>query len=129
MFSRVLSLYESLFKGKDEIPRHLIEPLVKIKHLEVFTILSDGELAGAVFMCKNSLEYLFVSPTIRSNGIGGMLLRAILSKLRRSNTSSLLLECQPHLVGYYKKFGAYLLGTQKIFNDGEIYLQMRIDIK
>jgi len=126
-------MYRDLFPGKDEIPVRIIPGLVAINHLTIYTVFSDGEIAGAAFMCRNSLEYLFVSPKIRSKGVGTLILQAVLSKLRQYSSSSehsfLLLECKQELVSYYKRFGGYLLGTRRFFNEREEYLQMRIPLK
>ena len=122
-------MYASLFPGKDEIPIKLIPGLVAIGHLTIYAVFNDTVIAGAAFVCKNSLEYLFVSPTIRSKGVGSIILQALLSKFRQSSSyTGLYLECKKELVNYYKRFGAYLLGTKRVFNGNEDYLQMKIPL-
>lgn len=128
LLNEVLSIYTKLFPGMDEIPTYRIPDYVRIGHLKVYAIFMGGVLAGAAMVCKHSLEYLFVSPSITTRGIGSFLFRGIVEKFRHIGYSKLLLECTSNLIGYYHRFGAYTTGTSKIYNNKELYFQMKVDI-
>jgi predicted GNAT family N-acyltransferase len=79
-------------------------------------------LLGAAILRENILEYLVIDENKRGSGAGTTIMRALILQHK-----PLYLECEPHLLSFYYKFGAKHIHTDKpIFYDYKPYFQMKI---
>lgn len=77
--------------------------------------VEEGELAGFVAVDLEPredalLEHLWVDPPAMGRGLGRSLVAAVLRMARGAGKMALLIESDPHAVGFYEQMGAYRVG-------------------
>jgi len=117
-------MYSSAFPGPDE---------VKVKDLplrETLVLTKLGHIASFIVLRGNVLEYLVVNEEIRGKGIGSYAMERLLSLLRSRGIKKLYMECLPHLIGYYKRFGGKEMveGRRVVYNIVEPHARIVIDV-
>ena len=119
-------MYVNAFPGTDEVP---VEELSQ-SNRDVFVMMKEGVVASFVVLRKNILEYLLVNEKIRGKGIGSYTLERLVMLVKRRGESKIYLECLPHLISYYQRFGGKEMveGKRKVYNSTEPHAQMVIEV-
>ena len=103
-----------------------------IENSLVYKAVSDGKTAGFYVLTGNSekleLEHLWIKPENIGQGTGKILFEHALIQAARSGASRVEIESDPNALGFYKRMGAYQVGTHAYGLERELPV-LWVDIK
>jgi hypothetical protein len=132
IFSQVIHLYQATFLtgGQDETPVDRIIEIFLSGRYKVYSLLRNNKqtvvaMAIISMLSENQdfchLDYICVDEKARGGGTGSRFLKDYLIPTLFATNKNVTLECEPHIMGWYSKFGAKQLPLLDSFFAGRRY--------
>lgn len=95
-FAEYKQLYNACFRemrtALQRTPVDWLQNISQLSNDEIFLLLKDDTIAGAVTLCKNEIDGLIVNEACRRRGYGSQLLRWAMACIRRKNDAPITLH-------------------------------------